>query len=411
MTTATELIPIEDPHFYLDDPWPTFARMRRETPFYFYEPLDTFVVTRHADIREIAQHPNRFVNSKGLFLNDVKYQAQAGDELVTDKFFPKGGEQVGTTDPPRHQELRRVLAPAFSTKAMRAMEGPLVTEITRLFDEELSSGETVDWIRYASLVPITASTRLIGLPDTDLDRVQFWSDELEKLGGDLTFEELDAAAAEFQTLQAYIVDKLEEKRRDPGASDDLITTLINEKLDDKAVSQANVVMFAMTMLAAGSDTTRSLLAGLVHELARHPEQWQLLREDRSRIPLAVEETLRWVTPARAFLRTATEDTDVNGHPVRAGQHTYLMYMAANRDEEVFPRADEFDVTRAESVKHLAFGAGAHVCAGSRLVRLEAPLVLNALLDRFSRVELAGDPTPVVHVIRNGWSSMPVTFHA
>ncbi|MDH6217815.1 cytochrome P450 [Streptomyces pseudovenezuelae] len=400
-------VPIEDPRFYVADPWPTFARMREHAPFYYYEPLDTFVVTRHADIRAIAGLPETFVSSRGLFLNDVKYQAQAGDELITDSFFPEGGEQVGTTDPPRHAELRRVMAPAFSAEAMGRVRESLTRDVRGLVDG-ITPDQVVDWVSYADLVPINAAIRLIGLPHTELERVRFWSDELEKLAGDLTFEELRAAAAEFRSLQRFIVESLEGKRRGPGDGD-LLTVLLTAELDDKGVSEANVVMFAMTMLAAGNDTTRSLLSGLVHHLGRHPDQWELLRRDRSLIPAAIEETLRYVTPARAMLRTATEDVEIGGRPIRAGQHVYLMYMAANRDESVFPDAHRYDVTRGESVKHLAFGAGIHHCMGARLVRTEAPIVLDALLDRFTGVKPAGEPTPVLNHIRNGWTGMPVVF--
>jgi cytochrome P450 len=408
MQAVTSPVDIEDPRFYLDDPWPTFSWLRENAPFYYYEPLDTYVVTRHADIRAIASHPASFVSSKGLFLNDIKYQAAPGDEMLTDSFFPKDGEQVGTTDPPRHQELRRVIAPAFSAKALDRMREGLTDVVVGLISG-IAPGEPVDWMEIASLVPIVASTRLIGLPDADFERVQFWSNELEKLGGDLSLEELQAAAQEFKGLQTYIAENMVAKRSHPG-DEDLLTVLLDAELDNDKVSEANVVMFAMTMLAAGSDTTRALLGGLVNHLAQHPDQWSMLRQDRSLIPLAIEETLRVVTPARAFLRTATEDIEINGHTIRANQHVYLMYMAANRDETVFPDPDRYDITRAESTQHLAFGAGAHVCAGSRLVRLEAPIVLNALLDRFSRIEAAGDATPVVHIIRNSWSAMPVTFH-
>ncbi|MEU2621682.1 cytochrome P450 [Streptomyces sp. NPDC007157] len=400
-------VPIEDPGFYVDDPWPVFARMQEDAPFYHYAPLDTFVVTRHADIRAIAGLPETFVSSRGLFLNDVKYQARAGDELITDSFFPKGGEQVGTTDPPRHAELRRVMAPAFSAEAIRRLREALTPDVRELV-AGIAPDTVVDWVSYANLVPINAAIRMIGLPHTEFERVRFWSDELEKLAGDVTFEELRAAAAEFQSLQRFIVESLEARRRDPGDGD-LLTVLLTAELDRTNVSEANVVMFAMTMLAAGNDTTRSLLAGLVHQLARHPDQWELLRRDRSLIPSAVEETLRYVTPARAMLRTATRDVEIDGHRVRAGQHVYLMYMAANRDESVFPDAHRYDVTRAESVRHLAFGAGIHHCMGARLVRAQAPIVLDALLDRFSGVTPAADPTPVLNHIRNGWTSMPVVF--
>ena len=413
-SVTTPFAPIEDPQFYLDDPWPTFARMRESDPFHHYPPLDAFVVTRHADIKDIASRPRDFISSRGIFLNDWKYAAaQTGDagdgDTLTDSFFPKGGEQVGTADPPRHTDLRRVLAPAFAPRALQRIQQNLAAEIGTILDR-IVPGEVTDWMPFASLVPIKAATTLLGLPDTDAARVQFYSDELEKLGGDLTLEQLQAAAREFQGLQAFIVEAAEAKRRSPGGVD-LLSVLLDAELDNGKLSEANVIMFAMTVLAAGSDTTRALLAGFVHLLAGHPEQWKLLRNDRSLVPRAVEETIRYVTPARAFGRTATVDTTVNGHAIKAGQRVYLMFMAANRDESVFPDAQRYDVTREESALHVGLGSGAHICAGAALVRLEAPLLFNALLDRFSRVEPAGEAVPVRHVIRNSWSSMPVRFHA
>jgi cytochrome P450 len=400
-------VPIEDPHWYLDDPWPTFAAMQREAPFWYYEPLDTFVVTRYEDIKAIAGRPEIFVNSRALFLNDIRFQAQMGDVTMTDRFFPEGGEQVGTTDPPRHGELRRVIAPAFSHEALAELAKPIRQYVDELLDS-IQPGETVDWITYARLVPIFAGAHLIGVPDVDVDRVRFWSDELEKLGGDLTYEEVEQAATEMQGLQRFLAEAVEAKRGTVGGQD-LISVLLAEELDGQRVSEANILMFCMTMIAAGSDTTRALLAGLLQQLAKQPGLWKQLRADRSLVRLAVEETLRWVTPARAFVRTATEDAVINGHALRAGQHLYLMYMAANRDERMFARPQDFDVRRPESVRHLAFGSGAHLCAAARLVRLEAPIVLNALLDRFSGVTLSEEPTPVVHIIRNGWSAMPAAF--
>ncbi|WP_433502984.1 cytochrome P450 [Pseudonocardia halophobica] len=415
-SVTTPFVPIEDPQFYLNDPWTTFARMRENDPFYYYEPLDTFVITRHAHIKDIAARPREFVSSRGIFLNDWKYaamQAASGaeddGENLTDMFFPKGGEQVGTTDPPRHTDLRKVIAPAFAPRALRRIQNELTSSIDDLLGR-ITPGEVVDWMEIAGLVPIKAATTLLGLPDTDIKKVQFWSDELEKLGGDLTMEQLEAAAREFQSLQKFIVEKAHEKRKSPGGVD-LLSVLLESELDNDKLSEANVIMFAMTVMAAGSDTTRALLAGFTHLFAKYPEQWDLLRNDRSLVPLAVEEVMRWVTPARAFGRTAVVDAVVDGHEIKAGQRVYLMYMAANRDEAVFPNADTFDITRKESAFQLAMATGAHVCAGAALVRLEAPMLLNAMLDRFSGIEAAGEAKPVVHVIRNSWSTMPVRFRA
>jgi cytochrome P450 len=409
-TDLRELVKIEDPHFYLDDGYPVFARLRREAPVFYYEPLDTFVLTKHRHIREVAANPQLWSSAHGIFLNDVKYAAQMAEsgESLTDSFFPKGGEQVGTTDPPRHAELRRVLAPAFSARALARMEDVIRGHCRELLDT-IVDGEPVDWMeKVAAILPIRASSLLIGLPEADTDQVRHWSDELEKLGGDLTLEELQAAAAQFQSLQEYIIENAELKRVEPG--NDLLSSLLTAELDNDKVSMPNVVMFAMTMLAAGSDTTRALLAGIIWALAEHPDQMAKLVADRSLIAGTIEESMRWVTPARAFLRTAMQDTEIDGVPIKAGQHVYLMYMSGNRDEDVFAEPEHFDISRAEAGQQLGFGSGAHVCAGSRLVRTEATILLEELLDRFSRVELLKEPSPVVHVIRNSWSDMEVVFH-
>jgi cytochrome P450 len=309
-------------------------------------------------------------------------------------------------DPPRHHELRRVVSPAFSARALQLMEDEIRGYCAELVDQ-IEPGVVTDWMELAGILPIRVGSLLIGLPDADRDQVRHWSDELEKLGGDLTLEELQSAVAEFATLRSYIVDNIEAKRAAPGQ--DLLSTLLEAELDDRKVSEANVVMFAMTMLAAGSDTTRALLAGLVWALAKHPGQLARVAADRSLVPGTVEEALRWVTPARAFLRTATRDTEIRGQVVRNGQHVYNMYMAANRDEDVFPYPETFDVARPENDLHQAFGIGTHVCIGARLVRLEAGILLNALLDRFTRFELAAEPVPVRHMIRNSWHDMPIVF--
>ncbi|KXJ99137.1 MAG: Steroid C26-monooxygenase [Nitrospira sp. OLB3] len=407
----SDYVPIEDPDFYINDPWPTFAWMQAEQPFYYYAPLNTFVLTRYKDIRDVSVQPNLFVNSRGTFLNDIKYKDRVQDSTITDSFFPKDGEQVGTTDPPRHQDLRRVIMPAFSIPAMEALHHPITSHITAMLDA-IEPGKPVEWMDYAAAMPITAACHLIGLPATDHKRVQYWSDELEKLGGDLTFEQINQAAQDFQSLQSYIVENVERRKAERDTNGvDLLSVLLNAELDNDKVTMGNVVMFAMTAMAAGSDTTRAMLGGIVRCFADNPDQWTLLRENRKLVGNAIEEVIRWVTPARAFLRVAVEDTEVNGHQIKEGQALYLMYMAANRDETAFVNAGKFDATRKDASRHLAFGAGPHLCAGMRLARMEGAIMLNALLDRFSKIELAGTPQPVRHIIRNSWSSLPATFTA
>lgn len=404
-------VPIEDPQFYLDDPWPTFAWMQREAPFYHYEPLDTFVITRHRDVMAIAPRADVFSNARGIFLNEIKYREQAGDANFSEGFWPKGGEQIGNTDPPRHQELRRVSQGAFTIPAIEALQAKLGQHTGQLLDQLADKGE-VDFWDFAAGIPVEAACHLIGLPATDRKRVQFWSDELEKLGADISFEELQAAVAEFDSLKDYISENVDRRKaeRAVGATGglDLISVLLDAELDgQKGVKLPNVITFAMTAMAAGADTTRSLLLGLPYYFAENPEQWRKLRKDRSLVKNAIEETLRLVTPARAFLRYVSQDTEVNGQPMKAGQHVYLMYMAANRDPEIFESPHKFDVARKNASRHLAFGAGPHLCLGQRLARMEGALVLEAMLDRFDRIELTSQPRPVKHIIRNSWETMPV----
>ena len=414
MTQETSIadwpIPIEDPDFYLNDPWPAFSWMQKERPFYHYAPLDTYVITRHRDIRDIAAQADNFGNERGIFLNEIKFRAQAGDSNFSEGFWPKGGEQIGNTDPPRHTELRRVANPAFSIAALEALEKPIAEHVNHLLDE-MKSGDTIDWWKFTAAVPIEAACHLIGLAATDRNKVQHWSDELEKLGADLSFEELQAAMADFKSLQDYITDNVNRRKAEmaAGAKDgtDLISVLLNAEIDSGKVKLPTVITFAMTAMAAGSDTTRALLLGLAHQFAEYPEQWEILRKDRSLVKNAIEEVLRWVTPARAFVRFVKRDTEVNGQKLNAGQYVYLMYMAANRDEEAFKDAHRFDVTRSDASRHVAFGAGPHICLGARLARLEGTVVLNAMLDRFSGLEFAGEPKRVHHIIRNSWDTIPI----
>jgi len=410
--TTERQVPIEDPNFYHDDPWPTFEWMQREAPFYFYEPLNTYVVTRHKDIMAISPRADVFSNARGIFLNEIKYRDVAGDANFSEGFWPEGGEQIGNADPPRHQELRRVSQGAFTIAAIDDAKTKLGGFIGERLDELAELGECDYW-DFAASVPVEAACHLIGLPATDRKRVQFWSDELEKLGADVSFEELQAAVAEFGSLKEYITENVDRRKAElalgSSAGLDLISVLLDAELDgEKGVKLPNVITFAMTAMAAGADTTRALLLGLPYYLANNPDQWRRLKEDRSLVKTAIEETVRLVTPARAFVRHVSSDVEINGQRMKQGQYVYLMYMAANRDPTVFENPHKFDVGRSNASRHLGFGAGPHVCLGARLARMEGAEVLNALLDRFERIEIASEPERVKnHLIRNSWETMPL----
>jgi cytochrome P450 len=197
------------------------------------------------------------------------------------------------------------------------------------------------------------------------------------------------------------------KRANPG--EDLISALLAAQLDGKPLAEPDLLTYCSTFLAAGSDTTRSLLAGMALALAQHPDQMTKLKENPALLDGAIEESLRWTTPARGFLRTAVADTQIRGVDIKAGQRIYLLYDAGNRDGEVFEDPWAFDIERPNASAHLGFGYGPHLCIAAHLARLEARELYRALLDAFDRIEVTGEVTEIRQLLRNGWVHAPLSF--
>jgi cytochrome P450 len=409
-TQLQEHIPFEDPRFYAEDPYPVFARLQRENPIYYYEPLDIFILTKLDDIREAAGNATVFSSGHGLFLNDLRMMREnAGGASVFDGFFPADAEHFAFADPPRHKTLRGLITPAFAAKSLAALK-PSIEEFVAELMDRLEPGRQVDFVaEFADRLPIMIATRLLGIEVQDVEVVKRWSDALEAMNSVDTIEEINAANATFASMNSVFEQEFARKRGKPGSG--LVSDLLNSTLDGEPLSESNVLTYCTTVLAAGSDTTRALLTGTVLAFADFPDQMTKVREDRSLVNSAIEEALRWVTPARSFVRTALADTEIRGQRIKAGQRVFLLYAAANFDEEKFSDPFVFDVTRANAMQHVAFGFGPHTCIASQLVRTQMRIVLNALLDKFSSVRKLAQPTPVVHVLRHSWYDAEVVFDA
>jgi cytochrome P450 len=209
-------------------------------------------------------------------------------------------------------------------------------------------------------------------------------------------------------LFAYFHAKLGERRGRPH--DDLLSALAAAEVDGERLADEELLMFCMTLLVAGNETTRNLISGGARALMEFPDQRRALVENPDRLPGAVEEMLRWVTPIRSFARTATRDTEIRGQRIAAGEYVLLLYTSGNRDEEVFgPTADVFDVGRPAESMHVVFGFGEHFCLGASLARLEARVLFEELLARFPDFSLAGEIVPLRSTLMNGLVRMPVTF--
>jgi cytochrome P450 len=399
-----KLVKVDDPAFYDTRNADLLGRLRAEAPAFFYEPLNTWVLSKYHDVKYASKTPELFSVRKGILLNDAVY-----GESIADSFFAEGAELISTLDPPRHGQVRRTLAPAFTPRAIaRLDEG--IRGVCRDIIAGFDDGRPVEFVNAAArVVPIQAVTRLLGVPsdEVDVDKIQFWTDEMLKMGAPLTREELEVAAANTAEMGAFLMDLFRRKRAEPG--EDLMSTLAAAELDNERLSEANILMLSIATLVAGNETTRNLLSGCMWSLAQHPDQAALLAADPSLAAQTVEEVLRWITPVPGFMRNATQDIELRGQTIRQGQYAYLLYFAANRDEDCWQQPDAFDITRPSEPAVLSFGFGQHACIGAALARLEARCFLEELFARFSTVTAAGAAARVPSPLQHGWSTLPMVF--
>jgi cholest-4-en-3-one 26-monooxygenase len=396
---------IEDPDFYFEERRESYDRLHADRPVFYYEPLDVFVLTKHEDIKEAARRPEIFSSAHGLHLHELRLTPEEVEVYAT---LHGPGEQFAYADPPRHRELRGVATRNFAPKPLARL-GEQVRRDSAELVGKIEAGEPLDFVEdIAAVLPIRVAEALIGLPsgyDADIRR---WSDALESLKLIHGAEDIRAAIRQFSEMRDFFRAQFVIKRANPG--EDLISTLLASQLDGKPISEDSLLTYCSTFLAAGSDTTRSLLAGMALALAEHPDQLEKLKANPDLLEGAIEESLRWVTPARGFLRTALQDTQVRGVDIKAGQRVYLLYDAGNRDAEVFADPWTYDIERPNASAHLAFGYGPHLCIAAHLARLEARELYGALLDSFDRIEVAGEIIEIRQLLRNGWVHLPLSFY-
>jgi cytochrome P450 len=374
-------------------PHDVFTRLRREAPVWFHPPTGHtpggegfWVVSRHADCVAAASAKRTFSSETGPGRDG------AGGTLIED--LPGGfaaGVLLNMTDDPRHQEVRRLLTPSLSPRALAALEDDLKARASAIVDaaaERARADEVVDLVvDVAAELPLQAIAHLLGVPQEDRHRLFAWSNAtLDHDGRDLgeASERSQAAAAE---MFAYGSALVAERRGQGGASGaDLLS--VAAASEAPKLSDLELQMFFNLLIAAGSETTRnSITLGLL-ALAEHPDQWRRLQDDRSLVPSAVEEILRWASTTPYNRRTATVDVELGGQQIAAGGKVTLWWASANRDEAVFDDPFRFDVARSPN-PHLAFGHGSHFCLGATLARTEIRLVLDGVLDRFDGLEPAG----------------------
>ncbi|MBY0279945.1 cytochrome P450 [Candidatus Binatia bacterium] len=394
------VLPLADPSFHGGDPFPTYRKLRDEPLLYRCETPGFWAVSRHEDVIAVSRDPATFCSSRGTLLSDLERPIMPRQSILY-------------IDPPEHGKYRKLVQPAFSPGRLRALEGWIRATTTRLLDDfgdasgrgaGAAPAGGVDFVAdFAVQLPILVIAEMLGVPGSDLEQFKKWSDAAIEAASEASPESM-AQAAELLT---YFAGVLAERRVHPGP--DILSTLVASEIDGERLDEFDLLMFCMTLLVAGNETTRNLLSQGALALARHPGEMDRLVADPTLVPRAVEEMLRFGSPILAFLRTATRDAEVRGTPVREGDRLLLLYASANRDERVFgDDAESFRIGRDAS-GHVAFGFGEHFCLGAALARMEARVAFEEIVRRWRRIELAGDPEALPSLLVRGLVHLPLAF--
>jgi cytochrome P450 len=390
MAPESDPFGLSDPSFF-GDPYPAYARMRDQGSPPFVETWGGWALVRYADVA--AGFRDARLSARRSDTYTSKLPEPVRERLA--RFTNNVAAWALLMDAPMHTRVRALINKAFTPRVAEGLR-PAVTEIAQgLVEEALARSEDgVDIVAsLANPLPVMVIGDLLGLPREDRHRLKKWSDALAAAMGaprpnlDVAVVACDAVVE----MEAYFRDVLDERRRTPG--DDLLSQLVMARDGGKLLDEQELLSTCTMLLFGGHETTTNLIAVGLLALIRHPEQMQRLRdiqghEAAESWPRAIDELMRFDSPVQRMGRIASEDMDIAGSHVRAGNRVFLVMASANRDESVFPGADRLDVTRAEGRRHLGFGLGTHYCVGAALGRMEAEIALRELLRKAPRIDLA-----------------------
>ncbi len=379
-----------------DDPYPYYKVLRDEYPAYFVEARNLWVITRYADCMAALQNPG------------VWSSAASGN--VLDDSPERIGRTLGTTDPPRHEELRRLVTKAFTPASVAKLEPLVRRTVLELIDTFLSE-HTCDFTgQFAA--PLTASIvgYMLGIPKEDHAQLRVWTETVVRRseGGNEHGGHAETFAETFKKLTDYIAELVKSRRRVP--QDDLISGLIAAEDAGARLSDQEIIITSATMVGAAFESTNMMLGNALVALLSYPDQRTEVREDPGLIPEMIEEALRWDTSTQGFLRTTTQDITIEDTVVPAGSKAFIVFGAANRDERQFPNPDRFEIHRKIGRHHLGFGWGIHICLGAPLGRLEMKAAFEELLPRLGNydIDLANAERSHGPQFR-GYQVLPITF--
>jgi cytochrome P450 len=396
-TTTVEFDPFSDEYF--NDPTEVYRRLRDEAPVYFNERYGFYALSRFADVVTAHRDWQGFSSAHGVDLNS----------LTKDPELIKSFRSIIMMDPPEHDRLRALVSRVFTPRAVGALE-PMIRDVIREVLEPIGDASEFDAVQdFSAHFPIEIISRMLGVPEGERRGIRERIDlSLHREPGQLdpTPEGMQAMAES----AAYFYELAGEKRKHPG--DDMMSRLTQVTVDrgdgvETGLDDLEIAGFASLLGGAGAETVMKLVGNAVVLFSHHPDQWQMVLDDRGRIPNAVEEILRILPPSQYQGRFSVADREFDGGTIPAGFPVLLLTGAATRDPRAFDRADEFDIGRPPSVA-IGFGHGVHSCLGAALARMESRIAIEELASRWRRLDVDDAGLRRVHMSNvAGYSNVPV----
>jgi cholest-4-en-3-one 26-monooxygenase len=401
--TAADITPVDlsdSRSFVPGVPHAWLAYLRHHDPVHWQEEPGGpgyWAVTKYHDCVTVNREFERFSSAaKGTMLFEM-----GADELAQQSLM------MLNMDPPLHTRYRRLVNKGFTPRMVRDLEQSIHRSADAIIDQVSAAGEADFVTDLAAELPLQVIAELLGVPIEDRHKMFDWSNRMVGSEDPEYQLEGDIAMNAAMELYAYAAELYGRKRIDPHA--DLMSVLTTVEVEGEQLNELELELFFLLLTVAGNETTRNLMSGAMHAFFQFPEQWERLRADRSLLPGAAEEMLRFVTPVMNFRRTAMCDTALSGTAIRQGDKVVFYHASANRDEEIFENPDVFDIGRDPN-PHIAFGGGGpHFCLGANLARMEIRVMFEHLLDRLPDVHQAGEVQRLQSQFINGVKHLPVAF--
>ncbi len=376
-----------------EDPYPLYAQLRAEAPVYRNEELDFWALARHADVLAAFKDVKRFSSRFGVSIDPSAYGPHA-----------RIGMSFLAMDPPEHTRMRGLVSRSFTPRRVKEM-APRIREIAIARLEPLVGSGSFDAIaEYAGRLPMDVISEMLGVPEADRTSLRSWADLLVHRKEGMMDVPPEGAEA-FSKILSYFGELIADRRKRPG--DDLLSAMLAFNRDEDHLSDQELLAFCNLMIVAGNETTTKLIANALYWLDENPSQRTRVSKGEVQMSQWVEETLRYDNSTQMLLRTLSEEITIGGKTLPENARVLLLVGSANRDEAVFERPSEYDLTR-DCSRMLSFGKGTHFCLGASLARLEATISMQEWWKRFPDYRVEADGVERVHSVNvRGFATLPV----